>query len=51
MKNPKSRQERKVSLLPLCGLALVSGVMTGFGAVVFRILIGFVHKMSSTTES
>jgi len=38
--------ERRVSLLALCGLALVIGVMTGVGAVVFRALIAFVHNLS-----
>ena len=41
---PKSRDERTVSLLTLCGLALVIGVLTGFGAVAFRALIAFVHN-------
>jgi CIC family chloride channel protein len=44
VQDPKSKDERKVSLLTLCGLAVVIGVMTGFGAVVFRMLIGFVHN-------
>ena len=39
-------EERRVSLLVLCGLALVVGVMTGLGAVAFRALIGFVHNLS-----
>lgn len=38
-------EERRVSLLVLCGLALVIGVMTGVGAVVFRALIGLVHNL------
>lgn len=38
-------EERRVSLLVLCGLALVIGVMTGLGAVVFRALIGLVHNL------
>jgi chloride channel protein, CIC family len=38
-------EQRKVSLLTLCGLALVIGVMTGFGAVAFRALIGLVHNL------
>ena len=33
-------------LWPIGGLALVIGVMTGVGAVVFRALIAFVHNMS-----
>src|ERR1700752_3134574 len=37
-------EERRVSLLTLCGLALVVGVMTGLGAVVFRALIALVHN-------
>jgi CIC family chloride channel protein len=39
-------EERRVSLLTLCGLAAVIGVMTGIGAVVFRGLIAFVHNLS-----
>jgi CIC family chloride channel protein len=39
-------EERKVSLLVLCALALVIGVMTGLGAVGFRALIGLVHNLS-----
>jgi CIC family chloride channel protein len=39
-------EERRVSLLVLCGLALVIGVMTGVGAVVFRALIALVHNLS-----
>ena len=35
-----------MSLLTLCGLALVIGIMTGIGAVVFRALIAFVHNVS-----
>ena len=46
VREPRSRDERKVSLLTLCGLALVIGVMTGLGAVAFRALIGFVHNAS-----
>ena len=44
VRDPRSRDERKVSLLTLCGLALVIGAMTGLGAVAFRALIGFVHN-------
>ena len=44
LRGPKSRDDRKVSLLTLCGLALVIGVMTGLGAVAFRALIGFAHN-------
>jgi chloride channel protein, CIC family len=39
-----AHQDRRVSLLVLCALALVIGVMTGFGAVVFRALIALVHN-------
>jgi CIC family chloride channel protein len=38
-------EERRVSLLTLCGLALAIGVMTGFGAVAFRALIALVHNV------
>ena len=34
-----------MNLLTLCGLALVIGVMTGFGAVGFRALIALVHNL------
>ncbi|MGY4500518.1 CIC family chloride channel protein [Bradyrhizobium sp. GM24.11] len=44
--NPKPlAEERRVSLLVLCGLALVIGVMTGLGAVAFRALIALVHNL------
>ncbi len=43
--SPTSRDdERRVNLLILCGLALVVGIMTGFGAVGLRALIGFFHN-------
>ena len=42
---PRIRDHRPMRLLPLCGLALVVGIVTGFGAVVFRALIGFVHNL------
>ena len=38
-------EERKVSLLTLCGLALAIGIMTGLGAVAFRALIALVHNL------
>ncbi|MGY4372212.1 CIC family chloride channel protein [Bradyrhizobium sp. LB1.3] len=38
-------EERRVSLLVLCALALAIGVMTGLGAVAFRALIGLVHNL------
>ena len=38
-------EERRVSLLTLCGLALVIGIGTGVGAVVFRALIAVVHNL------
>lgn len=39
-------EERRVSLLMLCGLALLIGIMTGLGAVAFRALIAMVHNLS-----
>ena len=39
-------EDRRVSLLTLCCLALVIGMMTGVGAVIFRALIAFVHNAS-----
>lgn len=37
---------RRIGLLPLSLLALIVGVVTGFGAIVFRGLIGLVHNVS-----
>jgi CIC family chloride channel protein len=39
------KDDRRVSLLVLCGLALIVGVMTGFGAVALRWLIGAFHNV------
>src|SRR5580700_6170948 len=42
---PARDNERRVNLLVLCGLALIVGVMTGFGAVALRMLIGLFHNI------
>jgi chloride channel protein, CIC family len=42
---PEEHDERRVGLLVLCGLALIVGVMTGFGAVALRLLIGLFHNL------
>jgi len=42
---PDRDNGRRVSLLVLCGLALIVGVMTGFGAVALRMLIGLFHNV------
>ena len=42
---PARAAERRVSLLVLCLLALVVGVMTGVGAVALRLLIGLFHNL------
>jgi chloride channel protein, CIC family len=42
---PVRADERRVSLLTLCCLALVVGVMTSFGAVALRFLIGLFHNL------
>src|ERR1700678_3198982 len=39
-----AREERRVSLLTLCLLALGVGIMTGIGAVLLRSLIGLIHN-------
>jgi len=39
-----ARGEKRVNLLVLCGLALAVGIMTGFGAVALRWLIGLFHN-------
>jgi chloride channel protein, CIC family len=41
----RDREERRVSLLTLCLLALGVGVMTGIGAVALRSLIGLIHNL------
>jgi CIC family chloride channel protein len=40
-----NREERRVSLLTLCLLALGVGIMTGMGAVALRWLIGLIHNV------
>jgi CIC family chloride channel protein len=42
---PPEQTVRRLGLLPLSLLALVVGVITGLGAVVFRGLIGLVHNV------
>lgn len=41
----EAENERRLPLVLLCVLALVVGSVTGFGAVVFRGLIGWVHNL------
>ena len=38
-------QPRRIGLLPLSVLALLVGLVTGIGAVVFRDLIGLIHNI------
>ena len=42
---PDRDNGRRVNLLVLCGLALIVGIMTGFGAVGLRMLIGLFHNI------
>src|ERR1700685_460149 len=42
----KLRRPLRLGLLSLSLLAIVVGVITGFGAVVFRALIGFIHNLA-----
>jgi CIC family chloride channel protein len=39
------REPRALGLWSICGLALVMGIVTGCGAVLFRALIGLVHNL------
>ncbi len=39
------KEPPSLSLWSLCGLALVMGIVTGYGAVFFRALIGLVHNL------
>src|SRR5580693_649110 len=41
-----ARDERRVSLFPLCLMALGIGIMTGIGAVLLRSLIGLIHNVT-----
>ncbi len=40
-----SKAEHRAGLALLCGLAILIGIVTGIGAVVFRDLIGLVHNL------
>ena len=40
-----ANEPRPFGLWPLCGLALGLGIFTGFGAIIFRGLIGFIHNV------
>ena len=40
-----TREPPPLGLWSMCGLALVMGVVTGYGAVLFRALIGVVHNL------
>src|SRR6202166_1198378 len=40
-----AREERRVSLLTLCLMALGVGILTGIGAVALRALIGLIHNV------
>ena len=42
---PVGTEKRSVGLVSLCALALVTGLVTGVGAVLFRDLIGLVHNL------
>ena len=43
-RHAKPQDERRVSLLALCLLALGVGLLTGLGGVFFRWLIGLIHN-------
>ena len=45
-----SNGKRRMSLMELSLLALLVGVVTGFGAVGFRDLIGLVHNLAFTGQ-
>jgi len=42
----KLRRPLRIGLLRLSLLAIVVGVITGFGAVLFRALIGLIHNLA-----
>ncbi|MGE5268952.1 MAG: chloride channel protein [Thiohalocapsa sp.] len=41
----QDRESRRIGLASLCALALGLGIVTGFGAVAFRDLIGLLHNL------
>lgn len=43
--HPEAREPRPLTLWWLCGLALIVGIVGGFGAAFFRGLIGLVHNL------
>ncbi len=45
MSNNANSPERSVNLLVFSLIAIFVGVVTGFGAVLFRALIAFVHNL------
>ncbi|TMV71834.1 hypothetical protein FGG78_29875, partial [Thioclava sp. BHET1] len=42
---PEAGQARPIGVLPLLGLALITGSVAGVGAVIFRALIGIIHNL------
>ena len=42
---PRDADLRRIGLVTLCLLSLVVGIVTGFGAVLFRDLIGLIHNV------
>jgi len=44
-RNPDAAEARRIGLLRLSLLALIVGIVTGLGAVVFRDLIGLIHNL------
>jgi CIC family chloride channel protein len=44
--NPRTRRPAHVGLFRLSLLAIIVGVITGFGAVAFRALIGLFHNVA-----
>ena len=47
LKNPIRRvaETPRLGIASLCALAAVVGIVTGFGALLFRIMISFVHNL------
>ncbi len=43
--HPADRARPRVGLPTLCGLAGVVGIVTGVGALVFRVMISLIHNL------
>ena len=43
--NPRVAEPAPMGIAALCALAAIVGIVTGFGALLFRLMISFVHNL------